>query len=290
MSSLADHPDESLCPWCNKPTDPWHPSGPCKECRRSAKGPFFYPEARHRRRKLLVYYDILNEEPRFQSEFRALAVSVARRSDVDSETGPRGGDGGPWYLARHPQVRDFARQWRLPIDDRDDTADGRFHIDYSLGLTADPPRLKVPGIDGVPWVETRWITLPALPTFLYDPTEGDGASWVREYAKHLAREVERQIVGQAKRIEDTCRAFGWTETPPQHAKDNELPRFARRLYLRAVQELPWSTIALEEGEATGKWLDKETVRGTIESWADELKIPLPIIPGGRPAKKPVVLE
>jgi hypothetical protein len=90
----------------------------------------------------------------------------------------------------------------------------------------------------------------------------------------------RRPSNSARAARRSANMSGRRKTPPRHHKEEDLLRFARRLFLRAVHRCSWSAIADQEEEA----VETRTVRATVPWWAEILGVALPKVPGGRPRK------
>jgi hypothetical protein len=244
----------------------------CNDCRVAGQR-LWHPEEL-KMRMLRAYYDVLNEDTRFQGDLSALAHELQSHF-TESLTPP---------LAAQERLRQFTTEWRLPAR----TA----VTDVWRSLTRRPPgtvkaaRLRVTdrtiGISPFP---TRIIP-PQVEAFDYDPTSQSQTEFRRAVAR-LAERFSDHILEQAAAIEAEAGRLGWVRLPARRWKQDELRRLARRTYRRTVLHLAWGQIVAreqsEDVDAVG--LEPSTVRASVTEWATALGLPLSKGPVGRPKGK-----
>jgi hypothetical protein len=229
-----------------------------------------------------AYYAVLNEQPKFQADLRALYDGL----DVTEWREPT--------ERELEQLRGFAQAWRLPtafgVDDLWESTFEEFDP-FTAGQTPLPRiRLGDPMVQSRRWASGETPKLSVAP-HLREESPGDVSTYItpwqpppihytpfhmsprrlREQAEQIAQRVKASILEQAEALEREAQQLGWRAVPPRHHSRKELRHMALRLYRRAVLRWPWAKIAREEGDEAAT----RAVRDSVTSWARTLGVPLP---------------
>jgi hypothetical protein len=114
------------------------------------------------------------------------------------------------------------------------------------------------------------------PTFVFDPNSDPLV-----VAKRLAEDVRADVLRRIEAQQQELVSQGWQPLPARLRNRDDLKRFAKRLYLRAVEGWSWRKIA----DAEGPGVEEEAVRMSVREWAAVLDVELPKFATGRPRKR-----